>query len=88
MLFPVVCHLPVSSISQNSVFLHMEFSALIGTEAFLAAGTHWSSCDGVTWAVSTEMHTLAEITALSPVLHERMPSWFGVLTAVRLPSRE
>ena len=70
------------------MFLHMEFSALIGTEAFLTAGTHWSCSDVVTLAVSTEMHTLAQITALPPVLHEGMPSLSGVLTAVCLPSRE
>lgn len=70
------------------MFLHVEFSGLIRTEAFLAAGTHWSSSEAVMLAVNTEMLTPAEITASPPVLHEGKPSLSGVLTAVRLPSRE
>ena len=45
------------------MFLHVEFSGLIRTEAFLAAGTHWSSSEAVMLAVNTEMLTPAEITA-------------------------
>lgn len=68
MFFAVLCHLSVSSISQNSVFLHVEFSGLIRMEAFLAG---WNLLELV-WCCHTgsECHTLALVlrSQLQPLL--------------------